>query len=107
MNATSEYAASTSSSATDPMAGQAGAGWAGTGPLRRPASGRMLAGVAAGVARSLGIEPVIVRIAFVVLVLAGGAGVPLYLAGWLLIPDQESGQSLAAELIQSVSARRN
>jgi phage shock protein PspC (stress-responsive transcriptional regulator) len=104
MNATSEHAASTSPSATDPMAGRSGAGQL---PLRRPASGRMLAGVAAGVARSLGVDPLVVRIAFVVLVLAGGAGVPLYLAGWLLIPDQESGQSLAAELLQAVSARRN
>jgi phage shock protein PspC (stress-responsive transcriptional regulator) len=66
----------------------------------------MLAGVAAGVARSLGIDPVLVRVAFVVLAVAGGAGVPLYLAGWLLIPDEESGQSLAAQLIQSVSAGR-
>jgi phage shock protein PspC (stress-responsive transcriptional regulator) len=66
----------------------------------------MLTGVAAGVARSLGIDPVIVRVAFVVLALAGGAGVPLYLAGWLLIPDEESGESLAAQFIQSVSADR-
>ena len=67
----------------------------------------MLAGVAAGVARGLGIDPVIVRIAFVVLALAGGAGVPLYLAGWLLIPDEESGVSLAAQLIHGVSAGRS
>ena len=66
----------------------------------------MLAGVAAGVARSLGVDPVIVRIALLVLALAGGAGVPLYLAGWLLIPDEASGRSLAAELIESVSAGR-
>ena len=62
----------------------------------------MLAGVAAGVARSLGLDPVIVRVAFLVLALAGGAGMPLYVAGWLLIPDEESGESLAAQLIQSV-----
>ena len=66
----------------------------------------MLAGVAAGIARSLGIDPVIVRVAFLVLALAGGAGVPLYVAGWLLIPDEESGESVAAELIRSVSAGR-
>jgi phage shock protein PspC (stress-responsive transcriptional regulator) len=100
MNATHEYAA-TNSSSTD-----SGTGHAGARPLRRPASGRMLAGVAAGVSRSLGIDPVIVRLAFLVLTLAGGAGVPLYVAGWLLIPDEESGESLAAELIRSVSAGR-
>lgn len=66
----------------------------------------MLAGVAAGVARSLGVDPVVVRIALLVLVLVGGAGVPLYLAGWLLIPDEASGESVAAQLIESVSAGR-
>jgi len=35
----------------------------------------------------------------------GGAGVPLYLAGWLLIPEEGAEQSLASELIQSLSAR--
>lgn len=67
----------------------------------------MLGGVAAGLARSLGIDPVITRIAFVVLTLAGGAGVPLYLAGWLLVPDDRTGQSVAAEFVRSVSANRN
>jgi hypothetical protein len=40
-----------------------------------------------------------------VLVFVGGAGIPIYLAGWLLIPEEGSDQSLASELIQSVSAR--
>jgi phage shock protein PspC (stress-responsive transcriptional regulator) len=66
----------------------------------------MVAGVAAGIARSLGVDPVVVRVAFAVLTLAGGAGLPLYLAGWLLIPDELSGESLAAQLAHSVSASR-
>jgi phage shock protein PspC (stress-responsive transcriptional regulator) len=78
---------------------------AGSLPLRRPADGRMLAGVAAGIARSLGVDPIIARVGFLVLALVGGAGVPLYLAGWLLIPDESTGQSLAAELIGSLSGR--
>jgi phage shock protein PspC (stress-responsive transcriptional regulator) len=75
--------------------------------LRRPANGRMIAGVAAGFGRYLGVDPVLVRLGFVVLVLVGGAGLPLYLAGWLLIPDETSGLSLAAELFGSGSARTN
>jgi phage shock protein PspC (stress-responsive transcriptional regulator) len=98
MNASSDYAASSDPSAARP------AGQAGFLPLQRPSGGRMAAGVAAGVARSLGVDPVIVRVAFVFLALAGGAGLPLYLAGWLLIPDEVSGESLAAQLIHSVSA---
>ena len=34
-----------------------------------------------------------------------GPGVPLYLAGWLLIPDEGARQSVAADLIDSVSSR--
>ena len=35
----------------------------------------------------------------------GGAGVPLYLAGWLLIPEEGSGQSIASRFIQPRQAR--
>jgi phage shock protein C len=65
----------------------------------------MLAGVAAGVADYLGIDVTIVRIIFAVLTIMGGAGLPIYLAGWLLIPEEGTDQSLASELIQSLSAR--
>jgi phage shock protein PspC (stress-responsive transcriptional regulator) len=74
-------------------------------PLRRPIGDRMLAGVAAGVAGYLGVDPTIVRIVLVVLTFVGGAGIPIYLAGWLLIPEEGSDQSLASELIQSLSSR--
>jgi phage shock protein PspC (stress-responsive transcriptional regulator) len=74
-------------------------------PLCRPAHDRMLAGVAAGVARYFGIDVTVVRIVIAVLAVVGGAGVPLYLACWLLIPEEGCEQSLAAELIHSLSAR--
>jgi len=74
-------------------------------PLQRPFHGRMLAGVAAGVADYLGVDVTIVRIILAVLTVMGGAGIPIYLAGWLLIPDEDAEQSLASELIQSLSAR--
>jgi phage shock protein PspC (stress-responsive transcriptional regulator) len=74
-------------------------------PLRRPFEDRMLAGVAAGLARYFGVDVTIVRIAFVVLTVVGGAGIPLYLAGLLLIPEQGSDQSIAGSLIESLQAR--
>ncbi len=74
-------------------------------PLRRPFAGRMLAGVAEGIGRYLGIDTTIVRIAFVVLVLFGGAGIPLYLAGLLLIPDEGTDQSIAGSIIGSLQSR--
>jgi phage shock protein C len=73
--------------------------------LYRPARDRMLAGVASGVARYLGIDATVVRIIFALLAVVGGLGVPLYLAGWLLIPDEESGQSIASTLIDSAQSR--
>ena len=103
MNATSEYAATTDSPADTPIAAHASTNL----PLRRPASGRVLGGVAAAVARSIGEDPMLVRLGFIVLTLIGGAGLPLYLAGWLLIPDENSGRSLAAELVQFVSRHRS
>jgi phage shock protein C len=74
-------------------------------PLRRPVQDRMLAGVAAGIADYLGVDATIVRIAMVVLTFMGGAGILIYLAGWLLIPEEGSDQCLASELVQSISAR--
>jgi len=73
--------------------------------LRRPFQDRMLAGVAAGIGRYLGVDPTIIRIAFVVLTIAGGAGIPLYLAGLLLIPDEGSDQSIASSVIESFQSR--
>ena len=65
----------------------------------------VLAGVAAGLAHYFGVDVTIVRIAFVVLTLVGGAGIPLYLAGLLLIPDEGSDQSIASSLIDSLQSR--
>jgi phage shock protein PspC (stress-responsive transcriptional regulator) len=73
--------------------------------LRRPYDDRMLAGVAAGLARYFGVDTTIVRIAFVVLTVFGGAGIALYLAGLLLIPDEGSDQSIADSLIESLQSR--
>jgi phage shock protein PspC (stress-responsive transcriptional regulator) len=75
-------------------------------PLERPLDGRMLGGVAIGLADFFGVDATIVRIVFAVLaVIGGGAGVVLYLAGWLLIPEEGRDQSLASDFIQSLSAR--
>ena len=73
--------------------------------LRRSYTDRMLGGVAGGLARYFGVDTMIVRIAFVVLTVVGGAGIPLYLAGLLLIPDEGTDQSIAGSLIDSLQSR--
>jgi|ERR1700683_377959 phage shock protein PspC (stress-responsive transcriptional regulator) len=75
--------------------------------LYRPEEGRMIAGVAAGIARYLGVDVTIVRIALALLTVIGGAGIPVYVAGWLLMPDEASDQSIASELIGSLQSRPN
>jgi phage shock protein PspC (stress-responsive transcriptional regulator) len=76
-----------------------------TPELRRPAEGRMLAGVAASIAHYLNVDVTAIRIILVVLALMGGVGVPIYLAGWLLIPEEGSEQSIASGFLQSRPAR--
>src|SRR4051794_41937486 len=64
--------------------------------LTRSSSDRVLAGVAGGLGRYFDIDPIIFRIGFVVLTLAGGAGVLAYLAAWVLVPeDPVPGQAPA------------
>ncbi|GAA5140709.1 PspC domain-containing protein [Pseudonocardia adelaidensis] len=52
----------------------------------RPRDGRQVAGVAAGIARRYDIDPVLVRVGFVVAAFSG-IGAALYIAGWILLPD--------------------
>lgn len=56
--------------------------------VRRSATDTKLAGLCGGVAEHWGIDPVLVRVAWVLLALSGGIGVVLYVAGWLLVPAQ-------------------
>jgi phage shock protein C len=73
--------------------------------LRRCLHQRMVAGVAAGVADYLDLDVATVRIAFTVLALVGGIGVPLYLAAWLLLPEEGAELSIGEELADRVGLR--
>lgn len=65
----------------------------------RPRAGRKLGGVATGIALRYQIDPVIVRIAFVALALSGGIGLPMYLLGWLVLPEEGDEVSPLESLI--------
>jgi phage shock protein C len=60
--------------------------------LRRSRDDRVIAGVCGGLGRYFGVDPVILRLVFVVLVLAGGTGILLYLVGWIAIPEERTGE---------------
>ena len=66
------------------------------GRLRRSATDRKVAGVAGGLGRHLDIDPLVLRVAFVVLVFFGGAGLVLYVACWLLVPSDDSDRAALA-----------
>jgi phage shock protein PspC (stress-responsive transcriptional regulator) len=68
--------------------------------LRRPTDDRMVAGVAAGFARQLDIDPTIVRVLFGALTIFGGAGLILYGVAWLTIPEDGQRNSAASDLLR-------
>lgn len=56
--------------------------------LYRSSSNEMIAGVCAGIADYFNVDPTIVRLAFLLMALAGGPGVILYIILVLVIPEQ-------------------
>ncbi|HET8594172.1 MAG TPA: PspC domain-containing protein [Intrasporangium sp.] len=71
--------------------------------LRRPgitrtSDGRWFAGVAAGIARRLGVDPLVVRAGFILFGLFFGMGIALYLVAWLLMPDEKGKLPIEAAL---------
>jgi phage shock protein PspC (stress-responsive transcriptional regulator) len=73
--------------------------------LKRREEGKLIAGVASGLGAYTGVDPVIFRIAFIVLAVAGGAGLLLYALGWLLIPSEASDQSVGEQVIHRKRGR--
>lgn len=60
--------------------------------LVRSRDDRVIAGVCGGLGDYFGADPILFRIAFVVLVVAGaGSGIILYLLAWLILPEGDAG----------------
>jgi phage shock protein PspC (stress-responsive transcriptional regulator) len=78
------------------------AGPVGRPPLRRAYHGRMLGGVCAGIADYLAVDTTIIRVAFAAFTFLGGAGIPVYLACLLLIPEEGTDQSIASSLLDGI-----
>ena len=71
--------------------------------LRRSTTDRKIAGVAGGLGRHLNIDPTVLRVLFVVLAFFGGAGLVLYGAAWLIVPEEGSEKSV----VQTSPSTRN
>src|SRR3954470_23002207 len=62
--------------------------------LTRSSTDKLIGGVAGGLGRYFGVDPILFRIAFVVLVFAGGAGVLAYIALLAFVPADDGSSPL-------------
>jgi phage shock protein C len=58
--------------------------------LVRSKSNRIIAGVAGGIGEYFDVDPILVRLVFVLLTIFGGSGVLLYIIAWIVIPDADA-----------------
>ncbi len=84
-----------------------------TPKLYRSATDKVIAGVCGGLGQYFSVDPVLVRLAFVVFALAGGASVLLYIVLWIAVPIGqgtpavavgERGQEMLATVLIAVGA---
>lgn len=57
--------------------------------LYRSSKDKILGGVCAGVADYFDVDPTIVRLIWVLLTLAWGAGLLLYIIAWIIVPEKK------------------
>ena len=59
-------------------------------PLRRSRSSRMIAGVCGGIAQWLGLDPTLVRVAYVLISIFSVAfpGIIVYIICWIVMPEE-------------------
>lgn len=68
--------------------------------LMRSKNDKVIAGVCGGLASYLDIDSTLVRLAFVILLIASGIGFPIYLILWVVMPVEDSQSRTDAEVIQ-------
>jgi phage shock protein PspC (stress-responsive transcriptional regulator) len=59
----------------------------------RAAAGSTIGGVCTGIGVRYKVDPTLVKVAFIVSALFGGAGILLYIASWILLPEGASAQT--------------
>jgi phage shock protein PspC (stress-responsive transcriptional regulator) len=70
------------------------------GPLRRSGTDRVAGGVAGGLGRYFGIDPVIFRVVFAVLAIFGGSGLLIYAILWAVLPEEGRDASAAESFVR-------
>jgi phage shock protein C len=72
--------------------------------LMRSRDDRVIAGVCGGLGEYLGVDAVLIRIAALILLFAGGAGFFLYVIGWIAMPEAPVGATVAREATAAPAA---
>lgn len=67
--------------------------------LYRSKTNKMVAGVCGGLGEHLGIDPVLIRLIFVVLAILHGSGILLYIVLWVALPAEDKIQQEESETI--------
>ena len=62
--------------------------WTATRKLYRSRTDRKLAGVCGGLAQYFNLDATLIRVLFVVLAVLGGSGLVIYLAMWIIVPNE-------------------
>lgn len=73
--------------------------------LRRPAAGRLLGGVGAGVADYLGADVTATRVGLAAAAVVAHVAIPAYAVAWALMPEEGKSRSRAAEFLDSAAER--
>jgi phage shock protein PspC (stress-responsive transcriptional regulator) len=70
--------------------------------LYRPIDNRVLAGVCAGFAEYFALDPVLVRLGWILLAFLGGPGLALYIIAWAVMPDEDGQRASLPWLLMIV-----
>ncbi len=73
--------------------------------LYRSESGRVLGGVCAGLGNFLGIDPILIRIFFIVWTVLGEFSVLIYILLWVIVPSDTSSDADGTFQINDLGAR--
>lgn len=71
--------------------------------LVRKRDGKMIAGVAAGIADYFEVDVNLIRVILVVTAIMGGFGLVVYLVMWILVPEEGSDRSMVDDVVDSVT----
>ena len=71
--------------------------------LERPQSGRVVAGVAAGIAQYTQVSAGLIRLAFIIATLFGGFGLLAYVVAWLIMPAEGEARPVVENWLEDLN----